>query len=151
MENKKKYFKPKAITLAQQAALIEIKYPSFDCKLTLQKGLIIKGTIKPTHLSNDYTIQIIYTIGKMPSIDILNPVLEANGKKIPHVYKGNKLCLFYPKNREWTKYDYIADTIIPWASLWLYYYEVWKITGEWLGEGKHPSGNEMTNYNVYVN
>ena len=30
------------------------------------------------------------------------------------------------------------ETIVPWASLWLYYYEVWHATGEWLGGGEHP-------------
>jgi hypothetical protein len=29
----------------------------------------------------------------------------------------------------------IATTIIPWLSLWLYYYEVWHATGEWMGGG----------------
>jgi len=31
------------------------------------------------------------------------------------------------------------ETIVPWACLWLYYYEVWHTTGEWLGGGLHPS------------
>ena len=33
----------------------------------------------------------------------------------------------------------IADTIIPWTSEWLFFYELWLATGgEWLGEGEHP-------------
>jgi hypothetical protein len=29
----------------------------------------------------------------------------------------------------------IAATIVPWLSLWLYYYEVWLATGAWEGGG----------------
>jgi hypothetical protein len=36
----------------------------------------------------------------------------------------------------------LADTIIPLASLWLFYYEVWFATGEWLGGGEHPGEHE---------
>ena len=33
---------------------------------------------------------------------------------------------------------WIADTILPWTSLWLYFYELWHATGQWLGGGEHP-------------
>ncbi len=36
----------------------------------------------------------------------------------------------------------LADTILPWASLWLFYYEVWLATGEWVGGGEHPGERE---------
>ena len=29
----------------------------------------------------------------------------------------------------------IATTIVPWLSLWLYYYEIWLATGSWQGGG----------------
>jgi hypothetical protein len=32
----------------------------------------------------------------------------------------------------------IADTIVPWLILWLFYYEIWHVTGEWKGGGVHP-------------
>jgi len=32
----------------------------------------------------------------------------------------------------------IAKTIIPWTSLWLYFFGDWLITGEWNGGGEHP-------------
>ncbi|MDY0295864.1 MAG: hypothetical protein RB296_00975 [Acidobacteriota bacterium] len=31
----------------------------------------------------------------------------------------------------------IAKTIVPWASEWLIFYELWLATGEWLGGGIH--------------
>jgi hypothetical protein len=30
----------------------------------------------------------------------------------------------------------LADTILPWTSEWLFYYELWSVNGyEWLGGG----------------
>jgi hypothetical protein len=29
-------------------------------------------------------------------------------------------------------------TIVPWAVLWLYFFEEWLRSGEWLGGGEHP-------------
>jgi hypothetical protein len=54
------------------------------------------------------------------------------------MYCQERLCLFLPGSREWNGDDPIALTILPWASLWLYFYEVWHATGEWLGGGVHP-------------
>jgi hypothetical protein len=31
-----------------------------------------------------------------------------------------------------------TETIVPWISEWLMYYELWLSTGEWLGGGIHP-------------
>ena len=32
----------------------------------------------------------------------------------------------------------IIDTIIPWTQEWLYFYEIWLLTGEWRGGGHTP-------------
>lgn len=141
MESKKVYFKPKILSLAQQATCIELTYLKFSCKIG-NKTLIVKGSIQPTSFSEVYQIRITYVIGIRPQIEVLSPKLTGDGKDIPHVYEGNYLCLYYYKYEEWTKYDYIAEKIIPWISLWLYYYEVWQITGKWLGGGIHPRKNE---------
>ena len=40
----------------------------------------------------------------------------------------------------------ISNTIIPWTIEWLYFYELWLATGEWLGGGEHvDSGFSKTN------
>jgi hypothetical protein len=37
--------------------------------------------------------------------------------------------------------DFIADTLVPWASEWLFDYELWLATGEWYGGGiEHREG-----------
>jgi hypothetical protein len=32
----------------------------------------------------------------------------------------------------------MANSIVPWASEWLFFYEMWLITGEWDGGGRWP-------------
>ena len=35
--------------------------------------------------------------------------------------------------------DVISETIMPWLALWLFHYEAWHATGEWLGGGQEPT------------
>ena len=67
---------------------------------------------------------------------IVDPPLVKNP---PHVYRsdGNALCLYYPAQWRWTPSERLAATIIPWAALWLYFYEAWLVTGDWLGPSSH--------------
>lgn len=106
------------------------------------------GNLQPTPLSKIYTVRIVYSLGMdQPDVTILTPILKKrNDEAIPHVYPGNKLCLFRPKKKEWTKEKLISKTIVPWISLWLHYYELWHATGEWLGGGEHPNKKKGKNY-----
>ena len=114
----------------------------------LTNGLIVKsqknrfifeGNIRPSPLGRSYKIRIDYKKSKRPIITIVNPKLKIpEGKKLPHVYPRKcDLCLYYPKNNEWTPEMPIYKTILPWASEWLYHYEIWLITDEWCGGGIH--------------
>lgn len=118
-------------------------------KLSLQTGVVksakIIGSrlvlflkIKPDPLSPVYSIKISYRVNKPPKIYILNPklTLPAGKLKLPHVYKGNKLCLYYPKNNEWHSGLSISNYIIPWISEWIFQYELWLVNGVWSGGGK---------------
>ena len=102
--------------------------------------------VRTSYNSKKYTIRIEYN-GSIPKVYVNNQgLLYFKGEKIPHTYKTSfisnnnqivQLCLFYPKYSEWKPYMYIAEYFIPWAIEWLYYYESWRITGQWLGGGKH--------------
>ena len=78
---------------------------------------------------------------------MLSPKLEAqdDNDRIPHMYRQERLCLYLPNNGEWAPSKPIATTIVPWTAVWLYYYEVWRATGEWLGGGEEP-GESVTYY-----
>jgi hypothetical protein len=128
-------------TIAQQASALKFKFPEWDVNFDAV-SLIATGRIKPTSRSNSYMVEIKYNIiQKKPLVEvkILDPILIKNEKEeeIPHMYSQESLCLFMPKYNEFKKTDLICDTIIPWTSLWVYYYEIWHTTGTWLGGGVH--------------
>lgn len=125
-------------TIVQQVNAIRVKYPYWKVSFDSYQ-LKAVGSLQPTPRSETYTIEIKYHILKPIQIRVLNPVLVKNkkGEKMPHMYSQETLCLFMPKYAEFTRKMYISDTIIPWTSLWLYYYEVWHATDKWLGGGEH--------------
>ena len=102
-------------------------------------------SLKPTEESQIYKLRISARI-ESTIVDIypVEPFIGRgpNGEKVPHMYSDGSLCLYYPEYAEWKYTDSWAETLIPWASLWLYYYELWLMTGEWLGGGIH--GNAKT-------
>lgn len=131
------------LSIAEQYAHLRRDYPLF--KVTIfRETLNVKGIIRPTPRSCVYNFKIHFKIGERPLIKITKPELKRNFKneKIPHVYSDNELCLYYPKYKEFTSKQPISDYIVPWISLWLYYYEIWHVTGEWLGGGFHPKIKE---------
>ncbi|MBX2995336.1 MAG: hypothetical protein KF681_10945 [Bdellovibrionaceae bacterium] len=117
------------------------KWPSLKmCSLKAGK-IIWRGKIQPTPISQEYEVEFRFRMNEAPVIKVLSPKLElAKGaEKLPHVYEGDHLCLYYPRFREWTSAKQVADTLVPWTCLWLFHYEIWVLTGEWHGGGKHPS------------
>lgn len=74
---------------------------------------------------------------RRPEVVVLDPPLDVpEGRSLPHVFPGDRLCLHYPG--EWDDSMLVATTIVPWASEWLLHYEIWKSTGEWHGGGHEP-------------
>jgi hypothetical protein len=61
---------------------------------------------------------------------------------LPHVYqqKPTWLCLYLPRAREWSGWMRIDQTVVPWAALWLFYFEEWLDSDDWKGGGEHPRG-----------
>lgn len=120
------------------------------------KTVLWEGVLQPTSLSREYMIVVKYTLSTSPVCVVKSPDLLtlAKGKKIPHTYlnqtgiKGTHLCLYLPRIRqknkvsEWQPTMYIADTIIPWTSIWLFYFECWLSTGKWDGGGVEHDGSE---------
>ena len=101
------------------------------------------GQIQPLSICDIYTIEVDYTQGKHPKIRVLFPKLRlAKGeRKIPHMFNQERLCLFRGINKHWDPSVGFNRNIIPWTSMWLYYYEMWLATGKWMGGGEHPSVN----------
>lgn len=95
--------------------------------------------MRPTTLSCEYVVRIVYNLGTRPAVHIIEPKLQSrDGKPPPHLYPGEELCLYRGQYLEWTPQHIVSETIIPWISEWLECYECWLVTGDWPGGGEHP-------------
>lgn len=59
-----------------------------------------------------------------------------SGQLLPHfnMRRGTpSICCFDIKRGDWDPSRAIADTIVFYASNWLRFYELWRVTGEWAG------------------
>ncbi len=77
----------------------------------------------------------------VPDVYVESPtLLDRCDETVPHLYDRDraKLCLWHPGRGEWSAHMWIVDSVLLWASEWLFFYEVWLATGEWLGGGEHP-------------
>ena len=133
-------FRTRILGLREQAAYLRLYWPAFSTKV---RGslLLSEGELTPDELCSKYSIQVKYAGGDVPEVRVLQPALQPRvaGGRIPHMYEQERLCLYLPGSGEWSGDKTIATTIIPWASLWLYFYEVWSATGKWLGGGVEPT------------
>ncbi|VTR97571.1 Uncharacterized protein OS=Zunongwangia profunda (strain DSM 18752 / CCTCC AB 206139 / SM-A87) GN=ZPR_3997 PE=4 SV=1 [Tuwongella immobilis] len=113
--------------------------PGFTARMRGHSYFVAEGDITPNALAETYRIRVDYRQNKKPRTWVLTPqlVVRAQSKSIPHMFEQERLCLFLEK--EWAADMYIADTIIPWAAVWLHYYELWHATGKWHGGGHEPS------------
>lgn len=98
--------------------------------------------LQPTPLSNSYKVELVYTRSNGVKMFVLEPKplpLAKGWSVLPHVYSTSeqRLCLYYPKDREWNSSMLFVKTIIPWTSEWLLHYEIWVGTGNWKGGGIH--------------
>lgn len=132
-----KHPEPEPRTLAQQYGAMKRLHPQFAA-LWGANQITWTGSVRPSGMSDLYRIAISYRLGGVPTINVLSPELvkRPDQSSFPHVYPGDHPCLYDPKLKEWTPADLIAETVLPWASEWLFFYEYWRATGEWLGGGE---------------
>jgi hypothetical protein len=109
-------------------------HPNFNTTVT---GRLLRsvGSLQPTPTSRSYAVIIFYQAGEQPGAFVPGLLPRTDAERIPHTYGPDRPCLFYPPGREWRSDMTIATTIVPWLSLWLYYYEIWLATGSWQGGG----------------
>jgi len=140
--------KPPKLSIAQQLHALKRDYGFGETRMSSYNQLVWVGKLKSSPLGDDYLVRVTYKKGDSPKIYVLEPKelkLPEGKNKLEHVYdhKNQKLCLYYPKAKEWNDTKTIASTIMPWAMEWLYHYEMWLITSEWTGGGIHPGGNKL--------
>jgi hypothetical protein len=128
--------KPTALSAAQQAFALRARFPKAKVKIRATQ-VVWTGTIQPTPISPVYTVRVTHRREQFPSVEIVSPPLDGRpGEPLPHFYREGSLCLH--KGDEWTNDMFIVDTILPWTSEWLAFYEIWKATDNWYGGGESP-------------
>ena len=137
---------PRPLTAAQQFLNLR-KNPICAGSGTLHAGrLVWRFLAAPTPLSREYALCIDYRQGETPRVFVEDPDLTvlAEGRRLPHVYqqKPSQLCLYLPRVGEWGASMRIDQTIVPWALLWLFYFEEWLTSNEWKGDGEHPGNTQ---------
>lgn len=134
------------LTTAQQYSALQVSALCPGTGRLYRNALQWGFEARPTPLGRSYAVVILYELGSTPEVFVVDPDLTvlASGRRLPHVYrqKPTRLCLYLPGTSEWSESLRIVDTIVPWAFLWLFYFEDWLDTNEWKGGGMHPVGHE---------
>ncbi len=132
--------------------------------LTRYKNILIKDNstrkidmdflIKSSLGTSEYIIKIKYdTIYDIPRVFLLNENLPIyQNEKIPHIYGYKKingkdyvrLCTFLPKE-DWNNKLIIANTVFLWTIEWIYFFEIWSVSGKWCGRRHTPFGKRNKN------
>jgi hypothetical protein len=142
-----RFGRPKALTMAQQYVNLR------GNPLSAGDGPLRAGSFtwiydtSPSPLSRDYRIRIEMACDLPPRIFVDDPDIEvlACGRDLPHVYRNpTRLCLYLPGTPEWQPWMRLDQTVVPWTSLWLFYFEDWLDSGEWKGGGMHPADAPRT-------
>jgi hypothetical protein len=135
---KNSYRRSRILGPREQIAYMRAIWRAFDCQV--HGGLLVcRGVLKPIDVADSYRVQIDYRVGSPPKVWVEGlPIRDEENpdRRIPHRYGDGSICLYY--GTEWTADKPIAQTLVPWLLEWLFFYEGWLATGEWLGGGTHP-------------
>lgn len=133
-------------TLALRA--LELRaLPTDTVRLSFASGRALRYQFRicPGEYGRIYECELRITPGLAPpEMIVLSPDLArlAGEAVLPHTYpwagKGTKLCLWWPRNREWLPQMKLSETYIAWTAEWLWYFEDWLTTRTWAGAGAHP-------------
>jgi hypothetical protein len=137
--------------ISAQIQLFNLKQrnPAGSGKITPGGRLTWKWTVQPTPVSRIYQARLECDGNGHPDVYIDSPDLRvlASGNPLPHVYSQDerRLCLYLPSSGQWNPEMLLTNTIVPWTSLWLIYFEAWLWSGEWQGGGEHPQSTDKIN------
>lgn len=142
-----RFGRPKALTMAQQYVNLRGNPLSAGRGLLRADSLTWFYETSPSPLSREYCIRIEMAPGLPPRIFVDDPDIDmlACGRDLPHIYRNpTRLCLYLPGTQEWQAWMRLDQTVVPWTSLWLFYFENWLESGDWKGGGVHPADAPRT-------
>jgi hypothetical protein len=133
-------------SLGQQAFALRDRFPSGRITI-VSSELRWEGQLTPTAISRTYSLRLRYRLGSSPAVRVVAPQLRArSGEGLPHVYEDGSLCLHL--DTDWNGTMRLADSIVPWAAEWLFFYELWLPSGEWHGGGEWPPMRSLDDSNA---
>jgi hypothetical protein len=133
---------PRALTAAEQFLVLQTNPLTAGTGALGVGSLIWRYVATPSPLGRLYDLRLDFRQGHPPDVFVEHPDLAelADGRELPHVYQQQptELCLHLPRIHEWSGEMRLDQTIVPWAALWLYYFEEWLVSDDWKGGGEHP-------------
>jgi hypothetical protein len=100
------------------------------------RRVIWLGALKPTELSRSYLVEVDYLLKQEPVVRVRSSLATREGESLPHVWNHAQRILCLHRSSDWTPRMLLANSILPWASEWLFFYEIWLVTGQWDGGGE---------------
>lgn len=113
---------------------MKVVFPDFVSRIARDGSVTWFGSFQPNPSSATYRLKVNYGLYGSPRVWVLSPELDADA---PHRWPEGDLCLYWPREWTWSDRESIAQTIMGWAAIWLEYYEIWKVLGEWHGPSSH--------------
>lgn len=135
-----RYDRIPTLTVIQQRLRLQQTYPALIDEIrTHNNELTCIIRLQPTPQSIEYKVRIWFKPRYWPQASLIDPkeIAKVDGKKPHHLFNREedgkeRLCVFYPKGREWNDNMFLSDAFIPWIITWLSAYEIWQITGIWV-------------------
>lgn len=112
-----------------QIGAMKSKYPQFKSKRIGDK-VVFTGELFIKPELPQYTVSIEYNGNNRPKVKVISPDLV---EKPPHTFSDKSLCLYHSSNFNWSAEKLIAKQIMDWTIEWIYFYEYWLQTGNWIG------------------
>lgn len=105
-------------------------FPGFKVTIHRDGRVVWTGRLQSNEDFRAYRIRVSYDRWNPPRVFVTDPCIPPGTK---HTYNDGSLCLYWPPEWQWSDRECLATTIMPWAAMWVYYYEIYLITNEWLG------------------
>jgi hypothetical protein len=147
-------------SIEKQIEAMSSAWPSFKVARRTNRAATWQGTLRPSLMTYEieiayqvpFIIELIDPLRQQPCVRVLRPRLKPRRGDpqgdLPHVYWDDPerptLCLFDPDAPQWSPFDLLAATTVPWTIDWLACYEGWRATGEWTGGGRHSTQSQET-------
>jgi hypothetical protein len=141
------------LSIDKQIEAMGSAWPSFEVTGRSSRAATWLGRLRPNLMTYEieiayqvpFVIELIEPLRQQPRVRVVSPRLKQRRGDpqgdLPHVYWDDpdrpSLCLFDHQARQWSPFDLLANTTVPWTVDWLPCYEGWRATGEWAGGGRH--------------